>query len=153
MPRACAQGAGTAGEDAIAADEELKAYFESLEKVSNVRWAGEEGEEWELPGKPFHEDGIPAEGREWKGKYNGYGYTRGGAQGLGVCDKTTLINHLCHTAFWVTAQHEVYGNIVEFFESPTFSATKMYKLGPDGQPNTQTMSDVQTVSSTRSCMS
>ena len=36
---------GKAGEDAIAADAELKAYFESLEKVSNVRWEGEEGEE------------------------------------------------------------------------------------------------------------
>eukprot|EP01043_Picozoa_sp_COSAG02_P027577 COSAG02_NODE_1634_length_11565_cov_4.754666_7_plen_1593_part_00 len=126
-------GEGKTGEDAVANDVELKAYFASLEKVSNVRWQGETGEEYELPGEPFDHEGISAQDREWKGKYNGYGYTRSGGQGLDVCNKTTLINHLCHTAFWVTAQHEVFGNIVEFFESPTFCATKQYKVGPDGE--------------------
>ena len=53
--------------------------------------------------------------------------------------------------------HEFCGNIVEYFESPAFCATKMYEDGPpellseeslkacrDALKNTQRMSDVQT---------
>jgi hypothetical protein len=59
-----------------------------------------------------------------------YGY------GLPTLTKDALIEHLTHTAFWVCAMHEFVGNIVEYFEAPSFSATKLR--------HGSTMADVQT---------
>ena len=94
-------------------DEEIKAYWASLEKASDLKDA----------------NGAP----------NGYD--------LPPLSKATLVEQLSHTAFWVTGMHETAGSIVEMFESPRNSATKVCQQGPegeDGQPTRQTMADVQT---------
>lgn len=129
-------GEGEAGDRAVQNDPEIQAYWGSLERVSSVRWQPEEpGQEYARPGELM--GAIEGEGRSFVGKFNGYGLPNA------LCDKAAIINQLTHTAFWVCGMHEFAGNIVEYFESPNFCATKVYANGPNG-PNTQTQADVQT---------
>ena len=128
-------GTGDEGDKAVLADTDIQNYWQSLERVSNVRWTPDEsGKSYVRPGDLMGR--VKGEGRKFNGKYNGYNLP------VEKCDKAALIDQLTHTAFWVTGMHEFAGNIVEYFESPNFACTKVYKEGPDG-PNTQTQADVQ----------
>merc|ERR1712048_34842 len=62
-----------------------------------------------------------------------------------------LANCLCHIMFWVTANHEILGSVIEYFTTPMGLTTKIYdesfsdgdcvsNIGADGQ----VMADVQT---------
>ena len=82
-------------------DREIQRYWQSLERVSNVRWQPDaEGEEYRSPAEPFKAPPLPEDGpREWRGRYNGYG--------LPQLSKAALVDQLTHTAFWVCGMHEV----------------------------------------------
>merc|ERR1712048_1196569 len=62
-----------------------------------------------------------------------------------------IVNYCCHVMFWVTANHELLGSVIEYFTTPMGLTTKIYdesfqdessvsKIGADGQ----VMADVQT---------
>ena len=92
-----------AGDEEVQKDPELQAFWESMEKATDCHKTGTG------PSTVYRGYGLPSET---------------------LVTKAQLVELLTHSAFWVTAMHEITGNIVEYFESPAFCATKVHKLGP-----------------------
>jgi len=121
----------------------LSIYYENDEDVMNDQ---EICEFWRmLDSMP---QGPPAQRDQ--GVAPGFGYKLPNlAGGKGALENLT--DCLCHIMFWVTANHEILGSVIEYFTTPMGLTTKIYDesycdsdcegtIGADGQ----VMADVQT---------
>jgi len=106
-----------AGDRDICEDEELVAFWQYVDN----RPLG--------PRTASHERSKHAEG---------YGYK------LPRLALGSLVDYLCHVCFWVTANHEYYGAVGEYFTTPKGLGTKILDYRECGLDEPQDMADVQT---------